>query len=91
MNDFVDLSSPLRFWRSLNRQGTKIFSTSRLIGGIHPKRLLEMMDAARGAEDVPKEPCAFEIQQFFENSPITGTLSLETQRAPLSYLIDEIN
>ena len=50
-----------------------------------------MMDAARGAEDVPKEPCAFEIQQLFENSPITGILSLETQRAPLSYLIDESN
>ena len=59
--------------------------------GIHPKRLLEMMDAARGAEDVPKEPCAFEIQQLFENSPITGTLSLETQRALSSYLIDESN
>ena len=50
-----------------------------------------MMDAARGAEDVPKDPCAFEIQQFFEISPITGTLSLEIQRAPLSYLIDESN
>jgi hypothetical protein len=71
---------PLRAWRGINLCALKLSSTRVETGGTHPSIWLVIMAAAIGAELVPIDPWAVDIQALSSSFPMTGSLSLDTQR-----------